>query len=155
MLDGDFDAHWQHWALTKQHLEYVFDCTDYSVALVMSAMSHHVLFWESDIFRSAYYETLALNILKILGAYHSDAYHRCLCMHSLAFSMEKNPDPNKMVNLKKELIRAKEYPYYPLTKGTSVRTSVPLRWINIIRVITSSVSVLTNVVRAPLLRLPS
>lgn len=112
--------------------------------MVLVAMSHHILFWENDFFRSAYYETLALSIIKVLGAYHSDVYHRCLSMRSLSFSIEKDPDVNKMVTLKHELMKAKQYPYYSLTKGTYL--SVPVGVLNRIRIVTSALAIITNVV---------
>ena len=146
LLEGDFESHWQNWGRAKDHLQYLFDQTDYSVALVLVAMSHHVLFWESDIFKSAYYETLAIGIVKILGAYHSDVYHRCLSMQSLSFSMEHNPDVNKMASLRRELLRAKQYPYYYLTKGTYVKESVPIGALNRARLVTTAVGIITNVV---------
>ncbi|KAL6072959.1 Trans-acting T-cell-specific transcription factor GATA-3, variant 2 [Balamuthia mandrillaris] len=113
-LQGDLPNMTQFYRRARALLEYTFDLTDYNVALALSCMSHHTLFWEMDPVRSSYYNTLAMNICRRLKAFHSDAYQRCLCVNGLSsYTSEAEPEiAQKLVELKDEIERTKRYPYY-------------------------------------------
>ncbi len=65
-MHGNESAHNEFYMRARDCLGYLFDCTDYSVALALIAMSHHTMYWEFDAKRSDYYLTLAINIIKQL-----------------------------------------------------------------------------------------
>lgn len=69
-MHGDEKTHTEFYMRAREHLGYLFDATDYSVALALIAMSHHTMYWEADAKRSEYYLTLAINIIARLGAFH-------------------------------------------------------------------------------------
>lgn len=143
LMHGDEKSHMEFYMRARQHLGYLFDTTDYSVALALIAMSHHTMYWEADAKRSEYYLTLAINIIAQLGAFHSDVYHRCLCMHSLTFRHGSN-DLAKMVKLKQELRRAKQMPYYPITQ--SANSVVSYDMFRHLRFVTGATGIMTSVV---------
>jgi hypothetical protein len=141
-MHGDEKSHMEFYMRARQHLGYLFDTTDYSVALALIAMSHHTMYWEADAKRSEYYLTLAINIIAQLGAFHSDVYHRCLCMHSLTFR-HGSSDLAKMVKLKQELRRAKQMPYYPITQ--SANSVVPYDMFRHLRFVTGATGTSSDV----------
>jgi hypothetical protein len=143
LLHGDHKRHKMFHNEARQHLEFLFDSTDYSVALALIGMSHHTMFWELDPQLSQSYLTLASGIINKLQAFHSDAYHRCLIMSSITFSPGDNLE--KMVKLNEELRRTKKLPYFsPVLSPATVSPAMQRR----LRFLTGSSRIMTSVMAA-------
>lgn len=143
ILRGDEKSHMEFYTRAREFLGHLFDTTNYSVALALVVMSHHAMYWEGDAKRTEYYLTLVTNIVTQLGAFHSDGYHRCLAMQSATLRNEQS-DLTKMAKLKQDLRRAKESPYYPISRSSL--TPVPPDMLRNLQFVTAATGILTSVV---------
>ncbi|KAL6076404.1 hypothetical protein QOT17_002945 [Balamuthia mandrillaris] len=113
LLLGDVDRVQDLFVKIRRLAGYLFEVTDYSVALGFTVLGYVTLVRLGDVEKSSYYLRVALNLCRTLGAFNCGVYMRCLYIQYFnpAFSL------SEMQRLQMEFKTIKNrYPPYSIVR---------------------------------------